>query len=61
LREKFSGAADEGKALEVFIVTGTFADKNELRFGTAVTEDNFVARFVKLAAGALAEVGANFQ
>jgi hypothetical protein len=60
LREKFTGAADEGEALKIFIMAGAFADKDEFGFRTAVAEDNFVAGLVKFAAGAFAEVGANF-
>ena len=61
LRQKFSGAADEGEALHVFIVAGAFADKNQFGFGIAVAEDDFVACFVKFAARAFAEIGANLE
>lgn len=61
LREKFSGAADEGKALHVFVVAGTFANENKLGFGIAVGENDVGPRFVKLAACAIAEIFANLE
>src|ERR1700722_6907768 len=61
LRQKLSGAADEREALHVFIVTWAFADKDELGFGIAVAEDDFVSSFVELAASAFAEIGSNLE
>ncbi len=61
LRKKLSGTSDEGKALHVFIVSGTFADENEFSFGIAVAKNDRVARFVKLAARAFAQVGSNLR
>jgi hypothetical protein len=59
LREKFSCAADEGLALDIFIVAWAFADENEFGFGISDAEYEFGARFVQAAARAFAEVGAN--
>ena len=59
LGEEFAGAADEGEALDVFVVAGAFADEDEVGFRVAVAEDDFVAGFVEFAAGAFAEVGAD--
>jgi len=61
LRKKFSSAADERKALKVFIGAGTFTNEDKLSMGIAVAEDEFVATFVELAAGTFAEVFADFQ
>jgi len=61
LREKFAGAADERKALGVFIGAGALADENELGFRAAVAEDDFVSRAVQLAAGAFAKVVADLE
>jgi hypothetical protein len=61
LRQKFSSAANEGKALHVFIVAGAFADENELGFGIAVAEDDFIPRGMKFAACAFTKVGTNLE
>jgi hypothetical protein len=61
LVQKFSGAADKGQPLRVFIGAGTFANENELGFGMAVGEDDVFSRFVEFAAGAVAEVLADFK
>ena len=61
LGEKFSGAADKREALHVFVVSGAFADENEVSFGITVAENNFVARGVEFATRAFAEVGSNLE
>src|ERR1700683_155490 len=61
LREQFPGAPDERQALRIFVAAWSFADKDKLSFGTAVTEDDFVPRAVQFAARALAEIVANLE
>jgi len=61
LGQELTGAADKRQALQVFVVSGAFADEHEFGFGIAVAEDNFVARGVEFAARAFAEVGSNLE
>jgi hypothetical protein len=61
LRQKFSGTANERESLHVFVVTRTFAYEHKFGFGIAIAENYFVARLMKLAARAFAEIGSNLQ
>jgi hypothetical protein len=61
LGEQFSGAAYERKALHIFVVAGTLADENQFRFGVAVAKDDIVARGMKFASPAFAEIFANLE
>ena len=59
LREQFSGAADERFALNIFVVPRAFTDEHELGLRIPDAEDDVRARFVQLAARAIADVVAN--
>jgi hypothetical protein len=61
LGQQFSGAAYERESLGIFVAARAFANEDQLGFWVAVTEDDFIARGVELAAGAFAEVFADFQ
>ena len=60
LRKKLARAADERKALNVFVVAGAFADEDQLGFGIAIAEDDFIALLVEFAARAFTQIGADF-
>jgi hypothetical protein len=61
LREQFSRAADKWKALNVFVVPGTLADKNEFSVRIAVGKDDVRSGLVKLAACAFAKIFTNLK
>ena len=61
LREQLSGAADERKALLIFIGAGAFADEHQPGLLVARSEDDLVARLVQPAARAIADVGEDLQ
>jgi len=61
LRQKFTRSTDEWKTLGVFVGTGAFADKNQLRFGISIAENNGMATAVEFAASAFAKVFASFE
>ena len=59
LGEEFAGAADERLTGQIFVAARALADEHQLGFGIASAENNFGAREVQAAAGAVAEVGAD--
>lgn len=56
LSEQFSGATDEGQALDVFVAAGPFPDEDKLRLSAAAAENNLVALLAKTAPLAIANV-----
>src|ERR1700735_3226007 len=53
LRKKFSSAAHERLAFNIFIAARPFADENQLRFHAADSENDIRAALVQLAASAI--------
>jgi hypothetical protein len=53
LREKFSGAADEWFALNVFVAARAFSYEDELRFWIADAEDDLCPSLVEFATHAI--------
>ncbi len=61
LGEKLAGTADEGQALHIFIGAGAFTNEDQSGLGATVAENELVAALMQLAAGAVADVFANFR
>src|SRR5262249_40096937 len=59
LREQLAGAHDEGQALLIFVVSGSFTNEDELGFGISGTENDVCASSCKFASLAVTDLRAD--